>query len=266
MSVVTGKHVLFIGDETDQVHDIEKELISLGARVTSTSCSQASVTHLQSDQIDLVFLNHLHNGGSCVSLLNTLRKSRVYRALPIFALVENDAKSIEEALDLGAADYFTNDETVGDIMQKVALVLGEPDTSSRSVIDIQERQKPVGKKGIKVYVVEDDPLLSNLLSMRMSQAKFQYVIDVTGESCAEQIIEFKPDVVILDLTLPGCSGLDILAELRATEATKHVPVIIFSNRDSAEDKERAKSLGANAFYIKAMTDLSELMESIERLV
>jgi len=66
--------------------------------------------------------------------------------------------------------------------------------------------------------------------------------------------------------LPGKSGFDILAELKDDEVLKNIPVIVFSNRDGQEDRARAKELGAVDFYVKAMTDLSELIEKIEATV
>jgi DNA-binding response OmpR family regulator len=78
--------------------------------------------------------------------------------------------------------------------------------------------------------------------------------------------QFNPDVIVLDLMLPGRSGFEVLAEVKADDKLQQVPVIIFSNKDTAEDKQKAQDLGARGFYVKAMTDLSELIELIESLV
>jgi DNA-binding response OmpR family regulator len=65
--------------------------------------------------------------------------------------------------------------------------------------------------------------------------------------------------------LPGKEGFELLEELKKSEQTKNVPVIVFSNRDGVNDRKIAEELGATGFYVKAMTDLSELVEKIEAL-
>ena len=65
--------------------------------------------------------------------------------------------------------------------------------------------------------------------------------------------------------LPVKNGFEILAELKADATLKSLPVIVFSNRDAQEDKQKVFELGADRFFVKAMTDLSVLIETIEEL-
>ena len=62
--------------------------------------------------------------------------------------------------------------------------------------------------------------------------------------------------------LPGKNGLDVLKEIRQTPSLADMSVIVFSNKDSDEDRQRAKSLGVETFLIKAMTDLNDLVRII----
>ncbi len=265
MSVFENKNILVIGDETNQVHAVEYELEERGAHLTRTLCGTLPDSFMTS-QVDIVLLSHLHDGSVCTNFLSSLGTSKLSKAIPVFALVNDDKESIEAALKLGAADYFTPHESVETIIKKIALVFGEPDVSGRSIIEINERKPRSTKEGVRVYAIEDDPLLGNLLTMRLEQAKFLVSVDTTGHNAIAQIREFKPDVVILDLSLPTESGFDILAAIRNESDLEKLPVIVFSNRDSDEDKERAASLGAQAFFVKVMTEFRELIEAIERLV
>lgn len=265
MSVFASKNILVIGDETGQVHEVERELELRGAHIVRTVCGSSPAT-LDGMNIDFVLLNHLHDGDACTNLLSTFGKDNISRKKPIFALVNSDDKSIEEALSLGAADYFTEIESADSIIKKISLALGEPDVSGRSIIEINEKKIKHTRTGTRVYAVEDDSLLGNLLKMRLEQANFEVYIDETGQEVLEKIREFKPEIILLDLSLPIQSGFEILQSLRDESDTKNIPVIVFSNRDTDDDKERALKLGAKAFFVKVMTDFSDLIAEIERLV
>lgn len=267
MSVLAGKHVLIIGDETSQVHDIESTLKSEGAVITTTTCEGTSPDILEKNKIDVIFLNHLHENSHCVNLLKEIQARRDTKVLPIFVLVNNDKHDIEHALALGAADYFTPQETVKGILNKVRIVLGDSvNSAENTVIDIGKSKVDTNIRGIKVLIVEDDPLLANLLAIRLDKASFPYLINADGKGVIEDVESLSADVLILDLMLPGTSGFDVLAEIRKNEVHRDLPVFIFSNRDSDEDKKRAADLGVSGFYVKAMTDLSELIKAIEGVV
>jgi DNA-binding response OmpR family regulator len=267
MSALFGKKVLVIGDETAQVHGIEAALEREGAVLHKTTCESTTSAILEAKHIDVIFLNHLHENAHCIKLLNEIQSKRNTKVLPIFALVDDDTTSIEHVLSLGAADYFTPTETVNSILHKVRIVLGDSENSAgNTVIDIGNPVQNLKAHGIKVMIIEDDHLLANLLSISLAKANFPYFINTTGQGVIKDIDTFQPDIIVLDLMLPGVSGFDILSEVRTHSKYKNLPVLIFSNRDSDEDKQRANELRADGFYVKAMTDLSVLLHTIETIV
>lgn len=266
MSLIPGKTILVIGDENASVHAVEAALRAAGATLIHGRCDTATIESITAQKVDLVLLNHLHDGSHCLPFLNTLRTTRLAHVLPVLALVDDNQTAIEHALSLGAADYFTPGESIDRVLLKVRVGLGESlSTADLSVLDISEKPHAPQRTNVKVCIVEDDPLLINLLSMRMERAGFRYVVHRTGEEVVREMAVFMPDVILLDLTLPTISGFEVLEALRHASHTSTVPVIIFSNRDSAEDRTRATVLGATRFYLKVMTDLSILMREIEEL-
>jgi len=255
---------LVVGDENEQIHDLEQTLIAHGVTIEHMLCADVDEKSVLAKNIDLVILNHLHEEDSCKKIFDVLHTTDMRGILPVFALIHDLEREIQEVLELGAADYITTDESIDSIMQKMKTIFGQGlNSSSESVIDITPTVVPISKSGIRVYVVEDDSLLRNLLSIRFEKAKFAYKVNVNGDGVVAEVGEFKPAVVILDLMLPGRDGLEILAELKKAESTKDVPVIVFSNRDGVNDRKQAEELGAAGFYVKAMTDLSELVSKIE---
>lgn len=256
--------MLVVGHENEQIHALEKSLKAHGVKIEHMQCAEVTPESVDEKNIDMVVLNHLHDGDSCLEMFKTLHVSDMRGVLPVFALIKDVEREIQEVLALGAADYITEEESIDSITQKMKAIFGQGmDYSGASVIDITPTVVPVGKLGTKVYVVEDDPLLRNLLSIRFEKAQFEYKVNGNGENVVAEVAEFKPVVVILDLMLPGKDGFEVLEELKSDELTRDVPVIVFSNRDGINDRKRAEELGAAGFYVKAMTDLSELVTKIE---
>ncbi|PYE53154.1 response regulator [Deinococcus yavapaiensis] len=76
--------------------------------------------------------------------------------------------------------------------------------------------------------------------------------------------QLHPDLILLDLTLPDVDGLDVLQALKSDEATRHIPVIVYSERGSEERIRRAYELHANAYVRKSVT-FEELCWTIDTL-
>jgi two-component system phosphate regulon response regulator PhoB/two-component system alkaline phosphatase synthesis response regulator PhoP len=96
--------------------------------------------------------------------------------------------------------------------------------------------------------------------------KFVVENAIDAEGAFSILKERKPNIILLDLILPGVSGFDILARIKAEQATADIPVIILSNLGQKEDVDRAKSLGAQDFMVKANFTLDEIVEKVHSVV
>jgi len=265
MSILTNKHVLVVGDKTKQISKIEAALITYGATITTATCTEVSEDMLQESQIDLVLLNHLHDGEHCAHVLESHSNTQFAKVVPVFVLVEHDDDKIADALMLGAADYITSDEDVHDVIEKVKAVFGQSlHQSSDITIDLTLNKSDGSGKGVRVFALEDDPLLSNLLAIKFEKSQIPFEIATDSENIVARIKAFRPQIVILDLMVPGKDGFEVLQEIRADADITDLPVLIFSNKDNPEDRKLASELGVKGFYVKALTDLSELMNMIEK--
>lgn len=265
MSILSGKNILIISSGTDS-STLEIALKKHRATLFLESCTNVTAKYLTKNHIDLAILYHLHEKEPCLDILRLVQAERSLQGISIFALVPDEEAKINEVLMLGAADYITQAESVTSILIKIKNAFGQPDTLSGSnVIDLVEDEAIVTGKGKRVFVVEDDSLLRNLLEAKLEATGLAHSTAKSGETAVEMIRAFKPHVIILDLMLPVKSGFEILAELKSDPQLCKIPVIIFSNRDAEEDKKRVFDLGAERFFVKAMTDLSDLIETIDDL-
>jgi len=123
--------------------------------------------------------------------------------------------------------------------------------------------------GKKVLIVEDDPLLHSLLSDKMEQLRqkgLEVYPTVNAEEGLAKAKEVKPNLIMLDLVLPGMTGFEFLEKLRAEAGLEKTPVVVLSNLSDDSDKARAKSLGVVAYLVKADFSLGEISSAIEELL
>lgn len=121
--------------------------------------------------------------------------------------------------------------------------------------------------GPLILVVEDDPLLSDLVSRKFGAEKINMEYAPTGEIALEFVKKDpKPDLILLDIRLPGIDGFEVLRQVREDPSTKDIPVVIFSNFGEDADIARAKELGANKFIVKVSLSLDEVVNLVRTSV
>jgi len=115
----------------------------------------------------------------------------------------------------------------------------------------------------KILIVEDDKFLRELMVRKLSQENFEIIEAVDGEEGIKKIKDTIPDIVLLDLILPGIDGFEVLAKIKEDTTTNSIPVIILSNLGQREDVERGMKLGAIDFLVKAHFTPNEIIDKIK---
>ena len=115
-----------------------------------------------------------------------------------------------------------------------------------------------------VLLIEDEPSIAEALRFILSRDGWKVDTHADGSNALETIESKKPDVVILDVTLPHRSGFDILTDLRANPAFLDLPVMILTARGQEKDRERAEAIGATHFMTKPFSN-AEVLETLKRL-
>ncbi|HWN19982.1 MAG TPA: response regulator [Gemmatimonadales bacterium] len=102
----------------------------------------------------------------------------------------------------------------------------------------------------RILVVDDEPDITALVAYHLAKAGFRVSTAANGTDALKAAREERPDIVILDLMLPGVSGYDVLAELRKRDETREVGVILLTARREETDRIRGLSLGADDYLTK----------------
>ena len=116
-----------------------------------------------------------------------------------------------------------------------------------------------------VVLVEDEPNISEALRFILQREGWEVRVHANGTGAAEVMAARVPDVVILDLMLPGCSGFEVLARMRANQALARVPVLMLSARGQARDREAAERAGADMFVAKPFAN-ADILAAVRRLL
>jgi DNA-binding response OmpR family regulator len=114
-----------------------------------------------------------------------------------------------------------------------------------------------------ILFIEDEPTLQKTVGHFLEKEGYQVKSALNGKLGLEMAKKFKPDLILLDLILPKKDGFEVLQELKTDEATKNIPVIVLTNLEGSTDVERALSLGATTYLVKANYDLDEVAEKIK---
>jgi DNA-binding response OmpR family regulator len=115
----------------------------------------------------------------------------------------------------------------------------------------------------KILIIEDDKFLRELIAQKLLKEDFEVSEAIDGEEGLKKVKEEKPDLILLDLILPGIDGFEALARMKEDPALSSIPVIILSNLGQKEDVERGLKLGAVDYLIKAHFTPGEIIEKIK---
>lgn len=114
-----------------------------------------------------------------------------------------------------------------------------------------------------ILIIEDDKFLRELIAQKLIKEGYEISEAIDGEEGIKKIQEEKPDLVLLDLILPGIDGFEVLSKMREDPSLAPIPVIILSNLGQKEDVERGLKLGAIDYLIKAHFTPGEIIEKIK---
>jgi two-component system, OmpR family, response regulator MtrA len=114
-----------------------------------------------------------------------------------------------------------------------------------------------------ILVCDDDEPLRELMKVTLG-AGYRFVEAVDGEAALAELARTRPDLALLDVMLPGYSGLDVLKAMRSDERLRDVPVIVVSAWQTPEDREAVIAAGADAFLAKPfeLEDLSGMVQTL----
>ena len=133
----------------------------------------------------------------------------------------------------------------------------EPTQTNAPNSDAEPKQK-------RILFVEDDDALANVYIMRLQAEGFDVRRVANGEDALATAINYRPDLVLLDVMMPRVSGFDVLDILRNTPETSGLKVIMLTALGQESDKEREKSLGVDDYLVKSQVVIADVVDRIRQ--
>ncbi|PIR96753.1 MAG: response regulator [Candidatus Doudnabacteria bacterium CG10_big_fil_rev_8_21_14_0_10_41_10] len=115
-----------------------------------------------------------------------------------------------------------------------------------------------------ILIIEDDPTIQKALSEVMLSEGYKVYTSFEADGGLEKVANNKPDLILLDLILPGKSGFEFLKEIKNSPSTSSIPVVILSNLGDEDEVRQGLKLGAVDFLVKADYDLNEVVKIIKK--
>jgi DNA-binding response OmpR family regulator len=126
--------------------------------------------------------------------------------------------------------------------------------------DTNETPQAVMKK---ILLVEDDDSLASVYQTRLEAEGFSLKRVPNGEDALATTLDFKPDMILLDVMMPKVSGFDVLDILRNTPETNDIKIIMLTALSQESDKERAMKLGVDDYLVKSQVVIADVVDKIK---
>lgn len=269
------KTVIIIEDEAILVDVLTKKLQKEDYDVHSAVDGEAGLALIDTVTPDVILLDIVMPKLNGYEVLEALQKKFGKTNMPPVIIISNSGQPVEidRAINLGAKDYIIKAQfTPEEVVNKVNSVLGriqQAAAANPSVADSQSAKPALGgTPEAKVLIIEDDQFLRDLLVTKLLKENFEVDTAIDGPGGAEKAVTIHPDVILLDIILPGIDGFEILKRVRtnATPDIAKTPIILLSNLGQETDVEKGRTLGADDYLIKSNFTIDEIIEKIRRVL
>ena len=211
----------------------------------------SAIALIKVKKFDCVLLDYLLGDSTGSTVLKKIHESQP--ALPIIVVTAFDNASIAKSVDKAGASGFIskNDLSVEKLSHVIESGLKKNHPGMRQENSAEKYSFSFdGLEKMKVLVVDDTPTNITVIRNILSVADLYIFVAPNGEIGLEIAKEVSPDLILLDIMMPGITGFEVCEKLKCDEATKDIPVVFISARNDSEDFLKGLSLGAVDYMTK----------------
>ncbi len=205
----------------------------------------------------LVLVDIVLPGSDGYAVISQKHADPALSKIPVFLLSTQGVPINMGKVPQGAVSEFILDlhADTGEIVKRINATFGYENSAAEEASGAKK----------KLVWVEDDKLIGTILGKKLTASGFDVFHAKNGDEALAHLATNVPDVIVLDLLMPGMSGFDVLQKVKADPRLRTVPSMILSNLNKQSDIERAKILGAQKFLVKAAASLDQIVDEVRGL-
>lgn len=271
MPAGSAKKILIVEADALLGDELTRKLRVEGYTVLLVRDGAEGLKQMRGWRPDLILLDAAMSPMNGYAILEEKQKDRSILRIPAIILLDSgEPTEVNRALTLGVRDYLVKTPfDPEDMLAKVRVQLHRDETAEGPPPK-KSTPTPAARvarlSGKKIMAVEDDEFLSDIIARKLSEEGCRLVHTRDGAVVLELFEKEKPDLILLDIILPGMDGFEILRQLRENVKTRDIPVILLTNLGQKSDIEKGMKLGAARFLVKATVTLDEIVDEIKAVL
>ncbi len=290
-----GKTLLLVDDRPENLDLLISLLEKYNINIIVATSGEQGLERLQHTRPDIILLDIMMPGIDGYEVCRRLKESDEYSQIPIILMSAlDDPVDKVKGLELGAVDYITKPYKVEEVFARIKnqlyildlkeqlRIAKEPQkeqATEQTELSTQNEVLGLGGTEIKartVLFVEDQPEARHLLENFLNKYYYRLYFAKNCNETFQRLMEIKPDIILLDVRLPGIDGFEVCRRLKESDDYKHIPVIFITALDDSADTVKGLELGAVDYITKPYNNeevlaristqikISRLMQETER--
>jgi CheY-like chemotaxis protein len=241
--------ILVVEDNREVALQLRRQLESDGYQVVLAGSGEDALWLAREEQPQLITLDIMLPDVDGFEVLERLKAHPSTAAIPV--VVTSVLTEDEKGFSMGAVDYVVKPFSEKKLLEAV-----------RQALAAVEKVEPQ-----KLLVVDDDPDIRALMSEALAFHGYQIFTAVNGQEALDQVAQCEPDLLLLDIKMPGIDGYEVIRRLKGQEATRSIPIIVITASPVDKDRDRIRVLGMGATqYITKPLSIESLVREIKKAI
>lgn len=195
-----------------------------------------------------------------LSAVRVIRQTESTSHIPIVALTAYAMQSdVERALNAGCTGYIIKPFKTKSFINKIHNYLNQ------DVKEHSDNQPQIRDHRHKILIVDDEPLDVKLLETSLSREDYRVFSAHDGPTAVEKVETIQPDLILLDIMMPGIDGYKVTRRLKTSAKTRDIPIILITSLTGIDDKNKGMQAGADEFLNKPV-NTTELLARVKSLI
>ena len=269
-----NKKILIVEDEEFLSSMYKIKFTQEGYETLVAQDGEDGIKLAKSEMPDLVLLDLALPKIDGYEVLQQLRADEKMKNTKIYILSNlGQNQEINKSFDLGADGYFIKANlTPSQLVENIEKIFGGESVGMKKKPKPAPARKEIkiepatASKGIKILLVEDEEAIISMYELQLNKDGYDVKTARNGAWGLKLAKENKFDLIIMDMVMPAMNGYAAIKELKSSENSKNVPIIVLSNSAQDRDIDQAKKLGATRYLLKSSITPAKLTKEIEKIL